>query len=74
MPAPAKHYVYILVSEIDGIRHYTGCTTNLSARLQKHKEPTELRADKKVSPAAVATDAPFMNVELERLRSLGYVQ
>ena len=30
------YYVYILVSEKDADRHYTGCTTNLSARLTKH--------------------------------------
>ncbi len=30
------HYVYILVSEADQSRHYTGCTTNLTTRLAKH--------------------------------------
>ena len=30
------HYVYILVSEADGARHYTGLTQNLDARLLAH--------------------------------------
>ncbi len=29
-------YVYILVSEADASRHYTGCTQNLPARLARH--------------------------------------
>ena len=32
------HYVYILTSETDASRHYTGCTTDLQARLHKHNE------------------------------------
>ena len=28
--------VYILVSEFDGTRHYTGCTTNLKDRIYRH--------------------------------------
>ena len=32
------HYVYILVSENNPERHYTGCTTNLGVRLKKHNE------------------------------------
>jgi len=30
------HYVYILVSEPDTTRHYTGLTGNLDARLKAH--------------------------------------
>jgi predicted GIY-YIG superfamily endonuclease len=30
------HYVYILVSESDETRHYTGVTENLEARLKAH--------------------------------------
>ncbi len=30
------HYVYILVSESDNTRHYTGLTENLESRLQAH--------------------------------------
>ena len=33
-----NYYVYILVSEVDSVRHYTGCTTDLSERLKKHNE------------------------------------
>ncbi len=33
-----NHYVYILTSKADPTRHYTGCTTNLADRLQKHNE------------------------------------
>ena len=29
-------YVYILVSEADGTKHYTGITRDLSGRLQEH--------------------------------------
>jgi len=32
------HYVYILVSESDPTRHYTGCTKNLSERLKRHNQ------------------------------------
>ena len=32
------HYVYILVSELDASRHYTGCTSDLAARIKKHNE------------------------------------
>ncbi len=38
MPASYFHYVYILVSERDPTRHYTGCTTDLESRLIKHNE------------------------------------
>jgi predicted GIY-YIG superfamily endonuclease len=31
-------YVYILESIQNPERHYTGCTTNLEARLKKHNE------------------------------------
>ncbi len=30
------HYVYILVSESDKTRHYTGLTENLESRLKAH--------------------------------------
>ena len=30
------HYVYILVSEIDETRHYTGVTEDLESRLKAH--------------------------------------
>ena len=33
---PEDHYVYILVSEADPSRHYTGCTIDLVGRLKKH--------------------------------------
>ena len=32
------HYVYILVSEQDTVRHYTGYITDLEARFKKHNE------------------------------------
>ena len=38
MPACDYHYVYVLVSQADPRRHYTGCTTNLKDRLQKHNQ------------------------------------
>ena len=33
---PEHHYVYILVSEANPHRHYTGCTTDISARVRIH--------------------------------------
>ena len=33
---PGFHYVYILVSESDPDRHYTGLTENLQRRLTEH--------------------------------------
>ncbi|MGH8101009.1 MAG: GIY-YIG nuclease family protein [Chthoniobacterales bacterium] len=30
------HYVYVLVSELDSEKHYTGVTGDLRERLQKH--------------------------------------
>jgi putative endonuclease len=38
MPVEIFHYVYILVSEADPLRHYTGCTTDLPDRLTKHNK------------------------------------
>ena len=38
MPTSRYSYVYVLVSEQDPARHYTGCTADLSARLAKHNE------------------------------------
>ncbi|MFC1884509.1 GIY-YIG nuclease family protein [Thermodesulfobacteriota bacterium] len=32
------HYIYILVSESDESRHYTGLTDDLEARLKAHNE------------------------------------
>ena len=32
------HYVYILVSEADKLRHYTGLTQDLAARLKSHNQ------------------------------------
>jgi predicted GIY-YIG superfamily endonuclease len=36
MPATEFHYVYVLVSESDPARHYTGCTVHLHERLAEH--------------------------------------
>jgi predicted GIY-YIG superfamily endonuclease len=38
MPATEYHYVYILRSEADASRHYTGCTADLAKRLAKHNK------------------------------------
>ena len=37
-PCAMHDYVYILVSEADPGRHYTGCTTDIVQHLQKHNE------------------------------------
>jgi putative endonuclease len=36
MPTQDFHYVYILVSEGDGRKHYVGCTRALKDRIRKH--------------------------------------
>ena len=36
MPTSGFHYVYVLASEADPARHYTGCTSDLPARLKTH--------------------------------------
>jgi predicted GIY-YIG superfamily endonuclease len=38
MPSSDYHYVYILRSEKDPERYYTGCTTDLQSRLAKHNK------------------------------------
>ncbi|MDA3872610.1 MAG: GIY-YIG nuclease family protein [Kiritimatiellae bacterium] len=38
MPSTEFHYVYILISESDSSRHYTGCTTDLKERLDRHNQ------------------------------------
>ncbi|MBC2604188.1 GIY-YIG nuclease family protein [Puniceicoccus vermicola] len=38
MPAPKFTYVYILRSENHSEIHYTGCTEDLPARLNKHNQ------------------------------------
>jgi predicted GIY-YIG superfamily endonuclease len=32
------HYVYLLIDVSTGTNHYTGCTENLQARLEKHNK------------------------------------
>jgi predicted GIY-YIG superfamily endonuclease len=46
MPPETYHYVYILVSEVDPLRHYTGCTTDLPGRLKKHNQGGVLHTEK----------------------------
>ena len=36
MPTSGFHYVYVLASEADPACHYTGCTSDLQARLKTH--------------------------------------
>jgi putative endonuclease len=36
MPVDRFHYVYVLRSEKEPDAHYTGCTTDLKDRLQRH--------------------------------------
>jgi predicted GIY-YIG superfamily endonuclease len=37
-PVEGFHYVYILVSERDGTRHYTGLTGDLASRVAAHND------------------------------------
>ncbi len=58
MPAMNFHYVYILVSEIDPSRHYTGCTTNPVDRLIKHNDGN-VPHTKKLRPWRIETVIRF---------------
>ena len=65
MPATSYHYVYILVSEQDSTRHYTGCTTDLKARLVKHNAG-EVPHTSKYRPWSVETAIAFRSREKAR--------
>ena len=57
--------MYILVSEQDATRHYTGCTTDLKARLVKHNAG-EVPHTSKYRPWSVETAIAFRSREKAR--------
>ena len=63
------HYVYILVSESDESRHYTGITDKIDARLKAHNEGKVPHTSKyrpwKIE-TAIAFRSPEKAVEFER--------
>jgi len=52
------HYVYILVSESDPARHYTGLTNDLPERLKKHNAG-EVSHTSKYRPWRIETAISF---------------
>jgi putative endonuclease len=59
------HYVYILVSETDPTKHYTGYTTDLPARLEAHNQGRSPHTAKNV-PWRIETAVAFRNEEKAR--------
>ncbi|MDA0345918.1 MAG: GIY-YIG nuclease family protein [Verrucomicrobia bacterium] len=55
---PQFYYVYILVSESDKDRHYSGFTTDLNARLKKHNNG-EVSHTSKFRPWLIETAVRF---------------
>ena len=62
MPAEESSYVYLLVSEADPSRHYTGCTADLASRLRKHNAG-ECEHTSKFRPWRVRTATAFADRE-----------
>ena len=56
------HYVYILVSEKEPARHYTGITTDLESRLKIHNSG-DLPYSRKYRPWRVETAVAFRSKE-----------
>jgi len=65
VPDPAHHYVYILTSQADPTRHYTGCTTNIESRLRKHNAG-DVAHTSKYRPWRIETVIRFSNKEKAR--------
>ena len=65
MPVTTYHYVYILISERDAKRHYTGCTSDLKLRLAKHNAG-EVSHTSKHRPWRVETAIAFRSSEKAR--------
>jgi predicted GIY-YIG superfamily endonuclease len=54
------HYVYILVSESDNSRHYTGITSDLEERLKAHNSG-KVPHTSKYKPWRIETAIAFQN-------------
>ena len=65
MPESEFTYVYILRSDLDPDRHYTGCTVNLNARLLKHNKG-DVPHTAKYRPWSIETVVRFRSVEKAR--------
>ncbi|GMU94415.1 MAG: hypothetical protein AMXMBFR4_34730 [Candidatus Hydrogenedentota bacterium] len=63
------HYVYILVSETDPTKHYTGYTTDLLTRLEAHNQGRSPHTAKYV-PWRIETAVAFRDEE--RARAFAY--
>ena len=56
------HYVYILISEVDKTRHYTGLTENLESRLKTHNTG-QCQHTSKFKPWQIETAIAFRSYE-----------
>ncbi len=56
------HYVYILASEVDKTRHYTGLTENLESRLKAHNAG-QCQHTSKYKPWQIETAIAFRSPE-----------
>ncbi len=56
------HYVYILISELDPTRHYTGLTQNLETRLKAHNNG-QVSHTSKFKPWRIETAIAFQSRE-----------
>ena len=56
------HYVYILVSEKDPSKHYTGVTSDLEDRLKRYNSG-DLPHSRKYRPWKIETSVAFSNKE-----------
>jgi len=56
------HYVYILVSEADETRHYTGLTEDIEARLKAHNQG-QVSHTSKYRPWRIETAVAFRSRE-----------
>ena len=60
MPVSGFHYVYVLVSQSDPSRHYTGCTKDIHTRLSKHNAG-DVPHTAKFAPWQLETAIAFRN-------------
>jgi putative endonuclease len=65
MPPSTSYHVYILVSEKVPGRHYTGCTTDVEARLAKHNKG-DVSHTSKYRPWRLETVISFQSKEKAR--------
>ena len=65
MPERKFTYVYILRSDLDSNRYYTGCTSDLANRLKKHNKG-DVSHTAKYRPWSIQTAICFRSIEKAR--------